>query len=352
MRSVWLLLTVWMGVGALAQTPPPKVSDPLRVGIQLYRLGLYDKALPRFEEALKANPNSPEALYWLARSQLKLGLLNPALENARTLVGRHSTYIGGYVVLSEVYVALARGTEDRPRAQGYLEMALSVLKDGEKVNPKYAPLHAQKGAVYALMGQHEKAVESLRTSLLLEDDPQVHALLAEVYLAQGRADEALGEYKKALAKTPQDVSLLLRYASLLLLKNQAAEAAKALEEAVQLRPGNAEAWYVLGQAYFALKRWKEAGVAFEQAIALAPARYPAAYAYAGRVYLELSDPQKAKSRLTVAVRLEGKNPEFRYHLGLANEQLGDKAGARYQCQEALKLKPDYREAQECVSRNQ
>lgn len=351
MRSVLLLLAVWMGALGLAQSPPPKTPDPLQVGVQLYRLGFYEKALPQFEEALKKNPNNPEALYWLARAQLKLGLLNPALENAKTLVARNATYIGGYMVLAEAYLAMARSAEDRARAQGYLEMALSALKDGEKVNPKYPPLHAQRGVVYAFLRQYDKAVESLKLSLALEDVPEVRSTLAEVYLAQGKAEEALREYKKALAKASQDVSLRVRFASLLLLKDQAEEAAKVLEEAVQLRPGNAEAWYTLGQACFALKRWKEAGLAFEQTIALAPVRYPAAYAYAGRVYLELGEAQKARSHLTVAVQMEKQNPEFRYYLGLASERLGDKAGARYQCQEALKLKPDFKEAQDCLNWN-
>ena len=113
---------------------------------------------------------------------------------------------------------------------------------------------------------------------------------------------------------------------------------------------DAEGWYTLGQAYFVLGRHKEAGVALENAVALAPLRFPVAYYYLGQIYLALGDAQKAKSRLTVAVRLEPKRAEYRYQLCLANEKLGDKEGARYQCQEALKLKPGYREAEEVLKR--
>jgi cytochrome c-type biogenesis protein CcmH/NrfG len=134
------------------------------------------------------------------------------------------------------------------------------------------------------------------------------------------------------------------------VKGRAEEAARVLEEGHRLKPLDAEGWYTLGQAYFVLGRHKEAGVALENAVALAPLRFPVAYYYLGQIYLALGDAQKAKSRLTVAVRLEPKRAEYRYQLCLANEKLGDKEGARYQCQEALKLKPGYREAEEVLKR--
>ncbi|GAA5335785.1 MULTISPECIES: tetratricopeptide repeat protein [Thermus] len=352
----WFLLTLGLlAVPALAQTPPPPAAqtatqDALRLGVQLYALGRYEAALEAFERAAKEKPQDPDVLYWLARAQLKVGLLNPALENAKGLVAKNPRYIGGYMVLSEAYVALYRASEDREKAKAYLDQALSVLRDGERVNPRYAPLFAQRGLVYAFLGQVDKAEEAFKKALALQDTPEVRVALAELYLAAGRLDEALAEYARALQLAPKDGNVRLHYASALLLKGRAEEAARVLEEGHRLKPLDAEGWYTLGQAYVALGRWKEAGVALENAIALAPLRFPAAYYYLGQVYLVLGDAAKAKSRLTVAVRLEPKRPEYRYQLCLANEKLGDKEGARYQCQEALKLKPGYKEAEEVLRR--
>ncbi|AFV76159.1 tetratricopeptide repeat protein [Thermus oshimai] len=352
----WLILAFGLSaLGALAQqTPPPPPQtvqqDPLRLGVQLYALGRYETALELFERALKEKPGDPDAQYWLVRTQLKLGLLNPALENAKTLVARNPRYMGGYMVLSEAYMAFYRAAEDKERAKGYLDQALSVLKDAEKINPKYASLYLQRGLVYILLGQGPQAEESLKKALALEDTPEVRKTLAELYLALGRLDEALEQYAKALEQNPKDSDLRVRYASALLLKNQAAEAVRVLEEGHRLKPLDAEGWYTLGRAYLLLGRKKEAGVALENAVALAPLRFPTAYAYLGQIYLELGDAQKARSRYTVAVRLEPKNPEYRLGLCLASEKLGDKAGARYQCQEALKLKPGYKEAEEVLKR--
>ena len=224
-----------LAAGGLAQTPPPPAAqtaeqNPLRLGVQLYALGRYDAALTLFERALKENPQDPEALYWLARTQLKLGLVNPALENGKTLVARTPRYLGGYMVLSEAYVALYRQAEDRERGKGYLEQALSVLKDAERVNPRYAPLHLQRGLVYALLGERDKAEASLKQALALEDTPEIRSALAELYLSMGRLDEALAQYAKALEQAPKDLDLRVRYASALLLKGKAEEA-ETMEEA-------------------------------------------------------------------------------------------------------------------------
>ncbi|WP_117237032.1 tetratricopeptide repeat protein [Thermus sediminis] len=351
----WLLLTLGLlTVPVLAQTSPPPAAqvqqDPLRIGVQLYTLGRYEAALSLFERAVRENPQDPDALYWLARAQLKMGLLNPALENARGLVARNPRYIGGYMVLSEAYVAFFRASEDREKGRVHLEQALSVLRDAERINPRYAPLFAQRGLVHALLGQMDRAEEALKRALALQDTPEVRSALAEVYLASGRLDEALDQYARAVGLAPRNADLRVRYASALLLKGRSEEAARVLEEGHRLRPLDAEGWYTLGQAYLALGRPREAGVALENAVALAPLRFPAAYYYLGQAYLALQEPARAKNRLTVAVRLEPRRAEYRYLLCLANERLGDKEGARYQCQEALKLKPGYKEAEEVLRR--
>lgn len=351
----WFLLALsLLAVPAWAQTPPPPTpaaqQDALKLGVQLYALGRYEAALELFERAVKEKPQDPDVLYWLTRAQLKVGLLNPALENARGLIAKHPRYIGGYMVLAEAYVALYRAAEDREKGRAYLEQALTVLRDAERVNPRYAPLFAQRGLVYAFLGQVDRAEEAFKRALSLQDTPEVRVALAELYLGAGRLDEALEQYAKALQLSPKDADLRVRYASALLLKGRAEEAVRVLEEGHRLRPLDAEGWYILGQAYLSLGRVKEAGVALENAIALAPLRFPAAYAYLGQIYMALGDFQKAKSRLTVAVRLEPKKAEYRYQLCLTNERLGDKEGARYQCQEALKLRPGYKEAEEVLRR--
>ncbi len=346
----WILSLVLLLPWGGAQTSPSPSQTNLALGVRLYALGQYEAAMAALERALREKPNDPETLYWMARTQLRLGLLNPALENAKALVARNPRYIGGYMVLAEAYLAFYWAAQDREKAQGYLDQALSVLQDAERVNPRYAPIFAQRGILYALKGQPDRAEASLKRALELSDEPGVRAALAEVYLKMGRLEEALDQYAQAVAKDPKNEGLRVRYASALLLKNQPQRAAQVLEEGHRQKPLGAEGWYTLGQAYLALGQPKNAGVALENAVALAPLRFPQAYAHLGRIYMELGDYPKAKSRYTVAVKLDPQNPEYRLGLCLANEKLGDREGARYQCQEVLRLRPGLKEAEEVLKR--
>ncbi|WP_366914739.1 tetratricopeptide repeat protein, partial [uncultured Meiothermus sp.] len=70
----------------------------------------------------------------------------------------------------------------------------------------------------------------------------------------------------------------------------------------------------------------------------------------GQVFIELKDFQRARFNFTKAVALERDNPVYRFWLCRANELLGDRIGARAQCEQALKLRPDFREAQEVLNR--
>lgn len=79
-------------------------------------------------------------------------------------------------------------------------------------------------------------------------------------------------------------------------------------------------------------------------------RYPDAYIGLGQVLIELKDYQKARFNFTKAVALEQDNPVYRFWLCRANELLGDKAGAKAQCEQALKLRPDFKEAQDVLNR--
>lgn len=350
--ALGLVLLGGLGLAqAQAPTPAPKAQPkPLEVCAVLYEAGRMEAALKACEKAATDTPSS-DAFYLLARVQTELQLFTPAIDNLRASLKLNAGYVQSYVALAQVYTKQYLLADNRDTAKGLLDQALATLKEAERANPKYAPTYAVRGIVYAYQGKYDPAIEALNKSLALKDDPQVRASMAEVLLRQGKVDEALKNYDDAVKAAPNSAALRIKYGSLLLLRGDVDGAIVHLDQAVVLAPGNAEAWLERGDAYFAKKDWKQAGVSYEQAAALAPVRYPDAYAGLGRVLIELKDYQKAKYNFTKAVALEKDNPVYRYWLGHSNELLGDKVGAKTQCDEALRLKPDYKEAQDCSSRN-
>jgi tetratricopeptide (TPR) repeat protein len=377
---IWFFALVLVGVWwpVLAQNPPAPATSPnqgqsyeqrLALGIQFYSNGYFNQALLIFERLVKENSVRPEGLYWLSRTQLGLSLLTPATENVRRCIAQNASYVNCYIVLSQVFLAQFKSAENKPNARGYLDQALAVLKDAERVNNKYAPIYGTRGPIYSLQAQIAqasgdnvsaeslfiRATDSMNKAISLDKDNATYRVaLARIYLIQGKPEafeQAAKLYDEAIRIAPKDGSLRLSYGNLLLVRGECDKAMQHLEQAIILTPGNAEAWTRVGEARYCNKKWKEAGAAFENAVALTPVRFPESYAGLGKVYMELADGSKAKYHLTKAVALDRENPEFRYLLGRANEMSGDKKGAKAQCEKALELRAEYPAAQECVERN-
>jgi len=112
--------------------------------------------------------------------------------------------------------------------------------------------------------------------------PAVEATLASRLAQLQHWDDVAEVYRGAVARRPADPQARLRLgAALLHMQDRAAEAEPALREAVRLRPDDAEAQVLLGEALARLDRAPEAVAAFEEALRLEPTvldRRPAARA--------------------------------------------------------------------------
>lgn len=308
-----------------------------------------DTALPYCERAVKDSPTA-ENLYLLATVQSDLGRLTPSMDNYRRSIGANSSFVQAYVGLARVYMRQYLLSENKATAGTLLDQALNTLKEAERVSPKYAPISATRGLIYAYQGKNDQAVDAFNKSLTLKEDATVRATLADTYIRQQRWDDAIKNYEQAIQTAPNDAALRVKYASLLLLRGNVDQAILHLDHAVDVRPGNAEAWLRRGDAYYEKKDWTQAGLSYQQTVALSPVSYPDAYLGLGQVFIEIKDFSKARYNFTKAVALDDGNPTYRFWLCRANELMGDKNGAKIQCEKALQLRPDFAQAKEVLDR--
>jgi len=94
-----------------------------------------------------------------------------------------------------------------------------------------------------------------------------YRLLAEVHMARGRFDLALGQTERALEINPSDAESFLTRGSTLMWAGRAAEALPWLEGALRLDRANARASFQLGIAYYFLARYGNAVEAMDRALA-------------------------------------------------------------------------------------
>jgi len=92
-------------------------------------------------------------------------------------------------------------------------------------------------------------------------------LLAEIHLARGRFDLALGQTERALEINPSDAESFTTRGTILVWAGRAAEALPWLEGALRFDRANARTAHMLGIAYYFLARYSEAVEAMDRGLA-------------------------------------------------------------------------------------
>ena len=141
--------------------------------------------------------------------------------------------------------------------------------------------------------------------------PEFYSELADALLGQGNSRDAIPLYREATRRKPDSLAGLMGLGRALRKSGQLAEAAEAFRSATRALPGDGSAWLELGQIYLQQGRKAEAIPALEKSL-----------------------------------ELDRDSPEARYALGLQWSQPGgDAALAEASFREAIRLRPDYAEAQ-------
>jgi Tfp pilus assembly protein PilF len=150
-----------------------------------------------------------------------------------------------------------------------------------------------------------------------ENNYIAHGALAQVWMAEGRNDEAISEYRKSLAINPHYVAALVSFGVLLGRLGRTWEAIAPLSEAVRLDLGdNAETHTAFGKVLAMEGHLKAAEEQFEVAILQKP-DYVEAHISQGKTLGNLGRLDAAIAEFSEALRLQPKSVEARQDLQVA-----------------------------------
>ena len=170
---------------------------------------------------------------------------------------------------------------------------------------------------------------------------RVNQLSAEILEIQGRYDDAVREYRKAIAKSPSTVNLHYRLGRALLLRSHEPEALKdALQEfeaELRLNPRDAVAEFQVGQILQVLGRGAEALPRFERAVDLDP-DFPEALIALARERLRAERFDESIAILERALSLHPASEPAHYALMMAYRNAG-------RLEDAARVQSDLQELQ-------
>jgi len=176
-------------------------------------------------------------------------------------------------------------------------------------------------------GKIDEAIEMyLRALKLNAEDEEVHFNLAYAYARQGRTEAAIKHYSEALKVFPDYVEAHNNLGNLLLDQRQYDEAIKHFSASLQIMPENTLALNSFGRALAEQGQTREAIVHFSEAVRLRP-DYLEARCNLANAYVALGKPDEAVVHFSEVLRLKPNFPPAVAGMARARETQAGKRGA-------------------------
>ena len=181
--------------------------------------------------------------------------------------------------------------------------ALGALNRAITLEPGLFQAHLHRGMALQHLSRPQEALASFTRALELRDDPGTRNRRALLLDELGRYEEALEDFRLALAANPENPLAHSNCGHGLVRLHCYGEALSYFEKAVALKPDEAGLHYNLADPLKALGRLTEAVAAYDRAIALAP-EMTNAHVNRGLVLTHMGRSDEALAAFDLAIALE------------------------------------------------
>ncbi|MEO8027318.1 MAG: tetratricopeptide repeat protein [Bryobacteraceae bacterium] len=259
-----------------------------------------------------------------------LGTLVPVIGFVQVGLQAHADRYA-YLPLVGIAIILAWGAADVVRARPSFEPAIVAAAVAACLAcAVLTGIQTSRWANSELLFRHALAVTS--------DNYTAHDGLGLAFRDQGRIEEAIGEFERAIRIRPQFSGAQNNLAEALLAVGRPQDALPHIEEALQLNPESVEAHNNRGAVFLRQGNAEAAVREYREAVRLDPLNSVAHRGLGGG----LSDQglrSAAVEEMREAIRLSPRDADAYYALGLLFAGMGRTAEAVAQFTEAVRLKP-------------
>jgi Flp pilus assembly protein TadD len=289
----------------------------------------YEETLSACREALTINPRNLETRNLVAIALRRMGRIDEAIENYRSLLAQKP---GQARLHFNLGIAYAKKND--------LETALSWYKTALDLKPNFAEARNNLGETYLRLGRLADAEAELRSALaLLDDYPLAHSNLAEILFRKKDVPGALAEAEKAMALNPNLPDPHNVLGNILRLQGKTNEADDAYRRALTLDPAYEKAYYNLGIGRLEANRLGEAKALFVEALAMADG-FAEAHAGLGYCLLRENKLDAAIEEIKTAQKLGYRRAEGNINLSTAYLRQGQVGAAVDEARLAVVHEPD------------
>ena len=300
----------------------------IQQGANFHKQGNLQEAEAHYRHVLATNPNQPDALHLMGVLAHQVQKNEFALSLITKSLAIRPGHVDTMMNLASVQQAL-----------GDVAKAEQTLNEAIKRHPNAAELWFNKGNLYELGRQHEKAIDAFTQGLKIRPEwPEAYVQLAVSYTSLHRVDEAVAALREALRIRP-DYKPAITNLGTLLSDNGRHDEAVAHYEALLADEANASEIYLynhLGVIHDNAMQWDKSMVMHEKALALDPENPDTLNNYANS--LSAAGKKKESEELYKhALRVRPDDTRTYYNLGLLYLSMNDLLAAEAAYLRAIEL---------------
>src|SRR5688572_25932110 len=275
---------------------PDHVVAHTSLGVAFHRLAEDDRALVRYETALRLDPIYAEAHYFRANILYSNG-------NVREAITAYTLAIGLNPELIEAHqkpVPQDRLTDyiPAPAEMNWIARPAHRILDLNKAldaNPRQANRFKERAAEYYRLRNYVQAIADYTSSLALQpNDADALHLRGGAYEQLGQSERALEDFQRARAIDPQLPNMYINRGITFGRAGNFRQSVDSFTEAIRLSPENPSGYFNRGSSFFQLGDLEKAVDDFSTVIRLSPGD-ETAYYWRGLSHEEAGRPHDAIS---------------------------------------------------------
>ena len=284
----------------------------------------YAEALDAYKVAIGLDPNDEMIHHQLGNVYSKRGEHAAAVRHQLQAIAIAPEFASAHYQLGLLYAQEKRWTDaiasyqaayvhDETLAEALYNLAQAYLRIGDtSAARQQMALFEKRKSVLSLLHQLRGALQRTQDT---SERAQILANIGRFYLKDGRYEQAISEYQKAIGMNPQLVSAYNGLGLAYTMLERYSEAVIAQQKALELQPDLAKAYAGLGLTYFRQNVLESALEHYRHAVALDP-EFLEARLKIGIILLNQERYTEAIDTYLAILDIKPNDPEVYYNLGL------------------------------------